>query len=216
MIRKDLNSPSMYETGIAMSDLSCFINSDLVRDLANAVMTLVTSTKPYILLVPISSDLPNNNASIQLCVQKLRILIEDSDQNLKYIGSLAMSTILHTHPKSIQSHSDLIMRCLDLLSRMVTRKALIDIVHKLMIHMDKSEGSLYRDELVSKIIEICSQNDYQHITNFEWFTFIFAILLENAYVFIHDSNSTPVVEVLYAAAWICSEFCSKVNNVKQN
>ncbi|CAF1442722.1 unnamed protein product, partial [Rotaria sordida] len=109
----DLNSPSMYETGIAMSDLSCFINSDLARDLANEIMTLI--------FVPISSDLPNNNASIQLCVQKLRILIEDSDQNLKYIGLLAMSTILHTHPKSIQSHSDLIMHCLNLLSRMVRK-----------------------------------------------------------------------------------------------
>ncbi|CAF4296408.1 unnamed protein product, partial [Rotaria sordida] len=73
------------------------------------------------ILVPISSDLPNNNASIQLCVQKLRILIEDSDRNLKYIGLLAMSTILHTHTKSIQSHSDLIMRCLDLLSGMVRK-----------------------------------------------------------------------------------------------
>ncbi|CAF4312550.1 unnamed protein product, partial [Rotaria sordida] len=49
----------------------------------------------------------------------------------------------------------------------VTREALIDIAHKLMIHMDKSERSLYRDELLSKIIEICSQTDYQHITNFE-------------------------------------------------
>ncbi|CAF1314650.1 unnamed protein product [Rotaria sordida] len=153
MIRKDLNSPSMYETDIAMSDLSCFINSDLARDLTNEIMTLMTSTKPYILLVPISSDLPNHNASTQLYVQKLRILIEDSDRNLKYIGLLAMSTILHTHPKSIQSHSDLIMRCLDLLSRMT-------------------------------------------------------ILLENAYVFINDSNSTTVAEVLYAAAWICSGFCS--------
>lgn len=45
----------------------------------------------------------------------------------------------------------------------------MDIVRKLMIHMDKSEGSHYRDELLSKIIEICSQSDYQHITNFEWF-----------------------------------------------
>ncbi|CAF1562431.1 unnamed protein product, partial [Rotaria sordida] len=35
-----------------------------------------------------------------------------------------------------------------------------------------------------------------------------AILLENDYVFIHDSNSTVVPEVLYAAAWICGEFCS--------
>ena len=26
-----------------------------------------------------------------------------------------------------------------------------------------------RDELMDKIIQICSQNDYQHITNFEWY-----------------------------------------------
>lgn len=45
----------------------------------------------------------------------------------------------------------------------------MDIVRKLMIHMHKSEGSHYRDELLSKIVEICSQHDYQHITNFEWF-----------------------------------------------
>lgn len=54
----------------------------------------------------------------------------------------------------------------------VSRKNLMDIVRKLMIHMDKSEGSHYRDELLSKIIEICSQSDYQHITNFEWFVFV--------------------------------------------
>ncbi|CAF4440143.1 unnamed protein product, partial [Adineta steineri] len=64
-------------------------------------------------LVSISSGLPNHNASIQLCVQKLRILIEDSDQNLKYLGLLAMSKILQTHPKSVQAHNDLIMQCLD-------------------------------------------------------------------------------------------------------
>ncbi|CAF4105560.1 unnamed protein product, partial [Rotaria sordida] len=216
----DLSSPSMYETSIAMSDLSCFINSDLARDLTNDITTLMTSTKPYILLVPISSDLPNNNASIQLCVQKLQILIEDSARNLKYIGLLAMSTILHTHTKSIQSHSDLIMRCLDLLSRMVTRKALIDIVHKLMIHMDKSEGLRY--QYISILVELTRLESTKHgnlislqmldvaIKSRKIFLFLFfqEILLENAYVFINDSNSTTVAEVLYAAAWINSEFCS--------
>lgn len=34
-------------------------------------------------LISISSGMPNHTASIQLCVQKLRILIEDSDQNCK-------------------------------------------------------------------------------------------------------------------------------------
>jgi AP-3 complex subunit delta-1 len=80
-------------------------------------------------LVSISNGLPNHSASIQLCVQKLRILIEDSDQNckikskkkdfhiflylVKYLGLLAMSKILQTHPKSVQAHNDLILQCLD-------------------------------------------------------------------------------------------------------
>ncbi|CAF3775931.1 unnamed protein product [Adineta steineri] len=304
MIRKDLSSASMYEVGLAMSGLSCFINADLARDLANDIMRLMTSGKAYVrkravlllykvflnnpdalkpafprlkekledpdpgvqaaavnvicelarrnpknylalapiffrlmttstnnwvlikiiklfgaltpleprlgkkliepltnlihstsamsllyecintilaVLVSISSGLPNHNASIQLCVQKLRILIEDSDQNLKYLGLLAMSKILQTHPKSVQAHNDLIMQCLDdkdesirlraldLLSGMVSKKTLMDIIRKLMVHMHKAEGSHYRDELLSKIIEVCSQSDYTHIANFEWY-----------------------------------------------
>ena len=57
----------------------------------------------------------------------------------------------------------------------------MDIVRKLMIHMDKAEGSHYRDELLSKIIEICSQNDYQHITNFEWSEFSFVYISSNLF-----------------------------------
>lgn len=50
----------------------------------------------------------------------------------------------------------------------VSKKNLMEIVKKLMVHMDKAEGTTYRDELLSKIIQICSQNNYQYITNFEW------------------------------------------------
>lgn len=45
----------------------------------------------------------------------------------------------------------------------------MEIVKKLMVHMDKAEGTVYRDELLGKIILICSQNNYQFITNFEWY-----------------------------------------------
>ena len=136
-----------------------------------------------------------------MCVQKLRILIEDSDQNLKYLGLLAMSKILKTHPKSVQAHKDLILLCLDdkdesirlralnllygmvtafiesvkeilkfirRLSFQVSKKNLMEIVKKLMVHMDRAEGTQYRDELLLKIIEICSQDNYHFITNFEW------------------------------------------------
>lgn len=297
MIRKDLNSQGMYDSGTAMSGLACFVTADLARDLANDVMTLLTSTKPYLrkkavllmykiflrfpdalrpafprlkekledpdpgvqsasvnvicelarknpknylslapvffklmtsstnnwmlikiiklfgaltpleprlgkkLIEPLTNlihstsamsllyecintviaGMPNHSASIQLCVQKLRILIEDSDQNLKYLGLLAMSKILKTHPRSVQAHKDLVLQCLDdkdesirlraldLLYGMVSKKNLMEIVKKLMVHMDRAEGTGYRDELLSKIIDICSQNNYQYITNFEWY-----------------------------------------------
>ncbi|XP_004632752.1 AP-3 complex subunit delta-1 [Octodon degus] len=303
-IRKDLSSPSQYDTGVALTGLSCFVTPDLARDLANDIMTLMSHTKPYIrkkavlimykvflkypeslrpafprlkekledpdpgvqsaavnvicelarrnpknylslaplffklmtsstnnwvlikiiklfgaltpleprlgkkliepltnlihstsamsllyecvntviaVLISLSSGMPNHSASIQLCVQKLRILIEDSDQNLKYLGLLAMSKILRTHPKSVQSHKDLILQCLDdkdesirlraldLLYGMVSKKNLMEIVKRLMTHVDKAEGTTYRDELLTKIIDICSQSNYQYITNFEWY-----------------------------------------------
>ncbi|XP_068238241.1 AP-3 complex subunit delta-1 isoform X2 [Palaemon carinicauda] len=297
MIRKDLNSHNMYDAGTALTGLACFISGDLARDLANDVMTLLTSTKPYLrkkavlllykiflkfpealrpafprlkekledpdpgvqsaavnvicelarknpknylslapiffklmttstnnwmlikiiklfgaltpleprlgkkLIEPLTNlihstsamsllyecintviaGMPNHNASIQLCVQKLRILIEDSDQNLKYLGLLAMSKILKTHPKSVQAHKDLVLQCLDdkdesirlraldLLYGMVSKKTVMEIVRRLMTHMDRAEGTMYRDELLQKIILICSQNNYQFISNFEWY-----------------------------------------------
>uniref|UniRef100_A0A8D2NFR6 AP-3 complex subunit delta-1 n=1 Tax=Zonotrichia albicollis TaxID=44394 RepID=A0A8D2NFR6_ZONAL len=292
-IRKDLSSPNQYDTGVALTGLSCFVTPDLARDLANDIMTLMSHTKPYIrkkavlimykvflkypeslrpafprlkekledpdpgvqsaavnvicelarrnpknylslaplffklmtsstnnwvlikiiklfgaltpleprlgkkLIEPLTNLIHSTSAMSllyecvntvicvfffsQLCVQKLRILIEDSDQNLKYLGLLAMSKILKTHPKSVQSHKDLILQCLDdkdesirlraldLLYGMVSKKNLMEIVKKLMIHVDKAEGTTYRDELLTKIIDICSQSNYQYITNFEWY-----------------------------------------------
>jgi AP-3 complex subunit delta-1 len=41
MIRKDLGSNSMYDAGVALGGLACFLTADLARDLANDIMTLV-------------------------------------------------------------------------------------------------------------------------------------------------------------------------------
>ena len=55
-----------------------------------------------------------------------------------------------------------------ILFHQVSKKNLMEIVKKLMLHVDKAEGTTYRDELLTKIIDICSQSNYQYITNFEW------------------------------------------------
>lgn len=40
---QDLSSPNQYDTGVALTGLSCFVTPDLARDLANDIMTLVSS-----------------------------------------------------------------------------------------------------------------------------------------------------------------------------
>ncbi|XP_047122468.1 AP-3 complex subunit delta-1 isoform X2 [Hydra vulgaris] len=297
LIKKDMNSVNQYDAGAAMAGLSCFISPDLARDLANDIMSMMVSSKPYIrkraillmykvflnfpdalrpsfprlkerledsdtgvqcaavnvicelarkhpknylalaplffklmttssnnwmlikiiklfgalcpleprlgkkLLEPLTSlihstsamsllyecintvvaGLPDHPPSMQLCVTKLKLLIEDQDQNLKYLGLLLLNKILKSQPKLVMGHRDLILQCLDdrdesiryraldLIVGMITKKTLQEIVKKLLLHMSKAEGTNYRDELLLKIIEICSQSNYQFVINFEWY-----------------------------------------------
>lgn len=110
--------------------------------------------------------------------------------SVKYLGLLAMSKILKTHPKSVQTHKDLILACLDdkdesirlrsldLLYGMVSKKNLMEIVKRLLGHMERAEGSNYRDELLFKVIEICSQSSYAHVSNFEWYLTVLTELIQ--------------------------------------
>ncbi|RUP48600.1 adaptor-related protein complex 3 delta 1 subunit, partial [Jimgerdemannia flammicorona] len=97
---------------------------------------------------------------------------------------------------------------------------------------------VYRADIIHRIIYICSQNAYAYVTNFEWYV---AVLVDLTYVAgvsvgdvltgqimdvgvrfrilsdvkfldtatLQDSNT----EVLYAAAWICGEYCNYLQNI---
>lgn len=319
MIRRDLCSRNIYETGCAMSGMSCFVSNEIGRELFNDVNRLFSSTKPYLrkkavllmykiltvfpdtipevlpkleekledpdqgvqssvinvicelvrknpkdflnlegvlyklmenssnnwmlikiiklfgaltpieprmgekIIVPLenlahdtsamsvlyetistmmailaspSCKIPKSRASAyrQLCVQKLRIFIEDSDQNLKYLGLLAMKKMLDIHSKSVRSHQDVILACLedkdesirlralDLLYGMVSKDNLSTpegdgIVDRLMKHVSYPKmGNKFRDEIVYKVIDICSRNDYFYISNFDWYVTVLVTL----------------------------------------
>uniref|UniRef100_A0A915NHQ4 AP-3 complex subunit delta domain-containing protein n=1 Tax=Meloidogyne floridensis TaxID=298350 RepID=A0A915NHQ4_9BILA len=208
LIRKDLQSSNIYDVGVALSGLSCFVTTDLAQDLEKDVINLVSVQSAAVNVVcELARKNPRNYLPLQnvffkllntssnnwmlikiiklfgslLCVQKLGVLIEDSDQNLKYLGLLAMGRILQTHPKAVQAHKDIVLRCLDdkdesirlraldLLYGMISKKNIMEIVRRLMEHLECAEGSFYRDELLRQIVAICSHDNYKYITNFEWY-----------------------------------------------
>ena len=59
-------------------------------------------------------------------------------------------------------------RALELLTGMVTKKNLQELVDQLMQHVRLSEGA-YRDELISKIVFMCSRDKYSYIADFKWY-----------------------------------------------
>ena len=48
MIRKDISSANVYDASLALNGLACFMTPDLARDLANDILTLTASSRPYL------------------------------------------------------------------------------------------------------------------------------------------------------------------------
>ncbi|RHZ80658.1 hypothetical protein Glove_134g191 [Diversispora epigaea] len=164
----------------------------------------------------------NSDSLAAMCVNKLRIFLEDPDQNLKYVGLLALSKILPTHPKLVSEHRDIILKCiddpdisirlrsLDLLVGMVNRKNLFDIVKRLMSHLLPSNYNgpstnyptlstllepAYRSDIIHRIIYICSQNSYSNITNFEWYIAVLVDLTHVAGVNVDEILKSQIMDV---------------------
>ena len=121
-------------------------------------------------------------AIVELCAKTLRSFVDDADQNLKYLGLVGFASLMSSHPKvlSAPDYRPLILACLsddditirsrslDLLGGMATRKNLIELVNQLLKHVDQAVGS-YKNDLVEKIIEICSAEKYAHLQDFSWY-----------------------------------------------
>jgi len=68
-----------------------------------------------------------------------------------------MGRILQTHPKAVQAHKDIVLRCLDdkdesirlraldLLYGMISKKNIMEIVRRLMEHLECAEVFIYQN-----------------------------------------------------------------------
>ncbi|CAN8028584.1 unnamed protein product, partial [Ixodes persulcatus] len=106
MIRKDLNSQGMYDSGTAMSGLACFVTPDLARDLANDVMTLLTSTKPYLrkkavlLMYKIFLRFPE---ALRPAFPRLKEKLEDPDPGVQSASVNVICELARKNPKNYLS-----------------------------------------------------------------------------------------------------------------
>ncbi len=80
---------------------------------------------------------------------------------------------MEVHPRAVREHKDTVLTCLDdedesirlraldLLTGMVDKKNLADIVERLMTHLSSKAEGHYKTQLISKMIAIAAQRDYK-------------------------------------------------------
>ena len=191
----------------ALCPLEPRLGKKLVEPLKNLINTTPAKSLLYEAIHTVSVGMTPHLEIVELSMTKLKTFVEDEDQNLKYLGLLAMGNFMKVHPRVVAEHKTMILKCLndeditirqralDLVSGMISKKNLQDIVRILMEHVQTSEGS-FRHDLVDKIIEISSANGYSSVTNFEWYISILCRLARERGVASGDSIKQQLMDVI--------------------
>lgn len=116
---------------------------------------------------------------------------------MKYVALLALNRIVATHPELVSMQQDVIMDCLDdadvsirlqaleLAVGMVNSDTLQPVVNRLLDQLRRASFPAaesveasdapavwpndYRTEVVHRILDLCSQNNYSEMVDFEWY-----------------------------------------------
>jgi AP-3 complex subunit delta-1 len=128
-------------------------------------------------------SMPSNVPSIvDLCSKTFMEFVEEKDQNLKYLGLVGFGSLIQTAPKILSnpSYRPLILACLSdedvtirsralsLLPSMASRNNLMELVTQLLKHVAFASGT-YKQNLVAKVVEMCSGEKYTLLQDFRWY-----------------------------------------------
>lgn len=114
-------------------------------------------------------------------MSKLKNFVEDCDQNLKYLGLAGLRDLMKFAPQVVKKNKHLVLKCLqdpdvsirlralDLLEGIVSVENLVLIVDRLSKEAMETEDPHYRDEIVNKIIILCSKDKFKLVKNFAWY-----------------------------------------------
>lgn len=172
-----------------LEPLAKVVESTQAKSLLYECISAITQALPYTAR-PDGSQPKVVPGIVSLCASKLRDFVKDPDQNLKYLGLVGLVNLMRSHPRVVAEHKEMVLQCLmdddvtvrmralELLTGMVTKRNLIDIVQKLLLHVETAEGA-YRDELIDKIIYVCSRDKYAFLSNFAWYV---SILVQLAHI----------------------------------
>eukprot|EP01064_Diplonema_japonicum_P009655 TRINITY_DN1712_c0_g2_i1.p1 TRINITY_DN1712_c0_g2~~TRINITY_DN1712_c0_g2_i1.p1 ORF type:complete len:1237 (+),score=417.36 TRINITY_DN1712_c0_g2_i1:40-3750(+) len=157
----------------------------LPRKLAEPLIKIIDTTAAksllYEALITVASNTKSDSSLMKLTVEKLREFVQNPDQNLKYLGLKGLARVMENSPQLLLKSNDIIIECLgdedlsirmcalDLVGGLVSKKNLHSVIAKMQEQLTMRDDDEFRNTIVKYIVDICRQQNYTFVTNFEWY-----------------------------------------------
>jgi AP-3 complex subunit delta-1 len=155
------------------------LSKKLVGSINDIMRTTTAKSLLFECIQTVSIGMLSQQESVELAMSKLKGFIEDPDQNLKFLGLVAMGNFIRVHPALVSAHKKTIIDCLDdqditirrralqLVGSMINEENLEEIVNPLLLSL-KAQTSSFRDDLIEQIVHVCTDDNYLNVVDFEW------------------------------------------------
>lgn len=179
---------------ITILRMLCAVEPRLPRKLINPFTTILETTSSITVLfecVRTIIDVPILNPTLlSYATQRMQAFLEHKDTNLRFLCLTLFIKLIRVQPSLVATHKELITQCLDssdeatrmlaldLLAALANDRTVDGIVAKLFEHFRASKSAQFRDQILTRVVDICSRDDYELITDFEWYITVLVDFLE--------------------------------------
>lgn len=170
---------------ITILRMLCSVEPRLPKKLVQPFTTILETTSSITVLfecVRTIIDIPiTNPILLTYATQRMQAFLEHKDANLRFLCLTLFIKLIEIQPKLVAQHKELITQCLDsndestrmlaldLLAALANAKTIDGIVSKMFDHFRDSKNQQFKDSVLKRVIDICSKNDYELISDFEWY-----------------------------------------------
>ncbi|KAH0790134.1 Adaptin N terminal region family protein [Histomonas meleagridis] len=170
---------------ISILTMLCSVEPRLIKKLIAPFTNILETTSSITVLFEcvrsIISIPITNTVLLTYTAQRMQSFLEHVDVNLRYLCLTLFIKLMEIQPKLVAQHRELITECLDstdeptrmlaldLLSSLANSKTIDSIVAKMYDHFKSSSSTIFKNQIITRVIEICSKNDYALVTDFDWY-----------------------------------------------
>ena len=187
------------------------IEPRLTKKLIGPFTTILETTSSITVLfecVKTIIEIPITNPILLVyATQRMQAFLEHEDNNLRYLCLSLFIKLIQIQPKLVAQNKELITKCLDssdeqtrllsldLLAALANSKTIDGIVAKIYDHFKESNSQNFKDQLLTRVMSICSKDDYDLITDFDWYISIIMDFINEGGITCYDAVSEQIIDI---------------------